>query len=293
VSSLAPEQNNSIGLLPIPTCTFTPVFSHADTLSLHDLLPIYDAEVTSSLAMTENFSKSSFYIPVEHYRHSPTQFGKFCIRYKKQLQAIGIICIVCILAGVFLLADPVDSGRINLLQAFNINDNLVQVNDPSSIALTAQQKAIIAKVTTDGYDSPVVHTYVGLPTAPASTITSPGSTINHFTYGQCTYWANERYHQLSGYWVAWLGNADQWRYGAASMGWIVSNVPQVHSIIVLQPGVQGAGGYGHVAVVEKVNSDGSSVVTSDMNWYANGGGWNRKTYVTFHPGPGVSFVWHP
>jgi len=100
-----------------------------------------------------------------------------------------------------------------------------------------------------------------------------------------------RYHQLTGYWVPWLGNAYQWSYGAAASGWVVSSTPRVPSIIVLQPGVQGAGGYGHVAVVERINSDGS-VYTSNMNWYSNGG-WDIVSYVTFTRGPGVSFVSHP
>ena len=64
------------------------------------------------------------------------------------------------------------------------------------------------------------------------------------------------------------------------------------SIIVLAPGVQGAGGFGHVAVVERINSDGS-VYVSTWNWYAGGGGWARTSYWTFYPGPGVTFVWHP
>jgi surface antigen len=65
----------------------------------------------------------------------------------------------------------------------------------------------------------------------------------------------------------------------------------VPSIIVLQSGVQGASYFGHVAVVERINADGS-VYTSDYNWYANGG-WDTLSYWTFTPGPGVSFVWHP
>jgi peptidoglycan DL-endopeptidase CwlO len=34
------------------------------------------------------------------------------------------------------------------------------------------------------------------------------------------------------------------------------------------------GWFGHVAYVEQVNADGSFVV-SEMNYYANGGGWGR------------------
>lgn len=155
----------------------------------------------------------------------------------------------------------------------------------SNLNLLAQQAATVTAVTQDGYESGNTTTYAGLPTAP------PGSgNYDSFTYGQCTYWADYLYHQMTGFWVPWSGNAWQWSYGAASSGWIVSSTPHVPSIIVLQGGVQGAGGYGHVAVVVGINSDGS-VHTSNWNWYANGGGWAITSYWDFRPGPGVSFVW--
>lgn len=151
--------------------------------------------------------------------------------------------------------------------------------------LLAQQAATVTAVTQDGYESGNTTTYAGLPTAP------PGSGgYDSFTYGQCTYWADYLYHQMTGFWAPWSGNAWQWASGAANSGWIVSSTPHVPSIIVLQGGVEGAGGYGHVAVVVGINSDGS-VHTSNWNWYANGGGWGITSYWDFRPGPGVSFVW--
>nr|BBH94622.1 hypothetical protein KTA_28210 [Thermogemmatispora argillosa] len=146
------------------------------------------------------------------------------------------------------------------------------------------QAATATAVTQDGYDNGPLH-YPGLPWQPTE------GDLNRFAYGQCTYWANLRYHELTGYWVPWQGDAYQWVAGAEQYGWIVSSQPHVPSIIVLQPGVQGASSYGHVAVVERINPDGS-VYTSNYNWYANGG-WNRLSYATFYPGRGVAFVWHP
>lgn len=107
--------------------------------------------------------------------------------------------------------------------------------------------------------------------------------------GVCTYWANLRYHQLTGVWVTWMGNAYQWADGARAAGWNVSQTPHVPSIIVLMPGVQGASGYGHVAVVE--SASGNTVHTSNMNWYANGGGWDKVSYYDFTAGSGVYFIW--
>jgi surface antigen len=161
-------------------------------------------------------------------------------------------------------------------------NNLVH-NNNSNLSLVGQQATATAVIRQDGYD----------PTSSGVTTLPGGGSLNRFAFGQCTYWANMRYHALTGYWVPWLGNAYQWAYGAKISGWIVSSKPNPNgpSIIVLQSGVEGASYFGHVAIVERVNSDGS-VWTSNFNWYANGG-WDYTSYWTFTPGPGVSFVWHP
>lgn len=166
----------------------------------------------------------------------------------------------------------------------------------SNTGLVAAQIATATAVTQDGFDAGGNKTYAGVVSAPAAPVTSSGSSsasdsgnLSRFAYGQCTYWANMRYHQLTGHWIPWLGNAYQWAYQASAYGWVNSTSPHVPSVIVLQAGVQGAGGYGHVAVVESINSDGS-VTTSNWNWAGN---WANTTYVRFTPGSGVSFVWYP
>ncbi len=146
--------------------------------------------------------------------------------------------------------------------------NLVH-NNNSNLSLVGQQATATAVIQQDGYD----------PSSGVTTL-SGGGNLNRFAFGQCTYWANYRYHYLTTYWVDWLGNAYQWAAGARAAGWIVSSKPNLKgpSIMVLEPGVEGASYFGHVAVVEKVNSNGS-VYTSNF--------W------TFTPGLGVWFVWHP
>lgn len=113
--------------------------------------------------------------------------------------------------------------------------------------------------------------------------------MNVFPYGSCTWWADQRYYQLHGVFVPWhtQANAWQWTARAYQYGWHVSSRPVPGAIVDLQPGVQGAYGLGHVAVVEKILSDGH-VIASNMSWGANP--W-QVTYVEFAPGPGVTFIY--
>lgn len=130
--------------------------------------------------------------------------------------------------------------------------------------------------------------------APATSTLSnsnPASSVgsrNVFPYGQCTWWANQRYYQIHGYFVPWTtqSNAWQWTARAYQFGWRVSGSPSVGSIIDLQPWVQGAYGLGHVGVVEQILSNGH-VIASTMNWGRYP--W-QVTYVEFAPGPGVTFI---
>ena len=218
------------------------------------------------------------------------------------IAAISLLFVITI--GTAFAVSPLGNEHGFAFGPFQLAAQLVH-NNSNNPSLVAQLATATAITRTDGYDptGTSTRTSSGSSTSTStssgsSTSTSSGSPLppptgggglNRFAFGQCTYWANMRYHQLTGYWVPWLGNAYQWSAGAAASGWIVSSTPRVPSIIVLQPGVQGAGGYGHVAVVERINSDGS-VYTSNMNW---NGGWDVVSYVTFTRGPGVSFVSHP
>ncbi len=191
-----------------------------------------------------------------------------------------------ITVGTFLAVLPVGSDGHGGFNPFRSVINLWQSNgEGGSTSLIAQRAATATAGTQQD----------GCETCSQNNAPPAGDTSGDaFTYGQCTYWADLRYHQLTGYWIPWGGNAGEWAYNASyytKSGWIISATPHVPSIIVLAPYVQGAGGYGHVAVVESINPDGS-VHTSNWNWYANGGGWATKSYWDFMPGPGVTFIWH-
>ena len=113
-------------------------------------------------------------------------------------------------------------------------------------------------------------------------------TYNNFPYGQCTWWADQRYHQLTGAYVPWTTNSDAylWRTRALQYHWTVSSTPKLGSIMMLSAGVEGAFSAGHVAVVERLLGHGR-VLVSEMNW-------NERTgvvmYSTFTAAPGVYFI---
>ncbi len=121
--------------------------------------------------------------------------------------------------------------------------------------------------------------------------TAAGPPVGHtnvFPYGACTWWADQRYYQIHGFFVPWTtqANAAQWVARAYQFGWRVSRFPAFGDILVLQPGVQGAYRLGHVAIVERVLSNGD-VIASSMSW---GSHPRSVTYWEFTLGPGVAFV---
>lgn len=110
---------------------------------------------------------------------------------------------------------------------------------------------------------------------------------NNYPEGQCTRYADEQYHQATGYYVPWSDNAAGWRDQAIRYGWSVSSRPAVPSIVCLQSGIQGANStFGHVGVVRTIGRD--TFVASNLNWGSQP--WN-PTDVTFYVAPGVSFLY--
>lgn len=87
---------------------------------------------------------------------------------------------------------------------------------------------------------------------------------NHFAYGWCTYYVASRRN------IPWFGNAGTWLSGARGAGFATGSTPQVGAIIVTAESR-----YGHVGIVESVNSDGT-ITISEMNY----SGWNRVSSRT-------------
>lgn len=107
---------------------------------------------------------------------------------------------------------------------------------------------------------------------------------NEFPVGQCTWYAALVRPDLIG---SVYGDARDWTREAANSGVPVGQWPAVGAVAVLQPGVQGADGYGHVAIVRRVGGGGWFEV-SQRNWLP----WPwQVSYSWFHTGWGVSFIY--
>lgn len=115
------------------------------------------------------------------------------------------------------------------------------------------------------------------------------SSYNWATAGQCTWGALAKWKASEGYYPGgWTGNAMVWDTGAASAGYTVSGTPRTRSIVVFEPGVEGASSVGHVAWVTAVN--GSQVTIVEMNALAGPYNYNTRT-VTDQAG--MKYIYAP
>ena len=208
---------------------------------------------------------------------------------------VCVSLVVIVLSALAAVLPTSSDGKANGFGILQPIMNMV-TSKKNDTALIAAQAATATAVTQDGFDAGN-QTYAGVQSAPSTTTgnvpPSDAGSLSRFFYGQCTYWANMRYQQLTGHYVPWLGNAYQWAYAAPSYGWVMSSEPNPNgpSIIVIGPGTQGAGWYGHVAVVENgVANASNGVMTSNWNW---NGHWAGLDWVRFYPGPGIHFLWYP
>lgn len=86
-----------------------------------------------------------------------------------------------------------------------------------------------------------------------------------YPYGQCTWWAYRRRHELGLPAGSRMGDARNWADAARRLGYWTDSTPRQGDIVVFRPDQRGADPtYGHVAIVESVGADGS-VVISESN----------------------------
>jgi surface antigen len=133
---------------------------------------------------------------------------------------------------------------------------------------------------------------VPTPPVPATPVPTPtatrGATItyNQGYAGSCVFYALDRFKKFTGVYPKAFGDAKYLASSAASNGWSVGKVPRVDSLVVFQPGQNGAGAqYGHVAWVEQVSGD--RIYVAEMN-FPNA---YTVTYRWLTPVAGVQYVY--
>ncbi|MFW3610574.1 amidase domain-containing protein [Staphylococcus caprae] len=88
------------------------------------------------------------------------------------------------------------------------------------------------------------------------------SKASPYPQGQCTWYVYNRMEQYDSSLDGNLGDAHNWNNRAESEGYSVTHSPKNHTAVVFEAGQLGADTqYGHVAFVEKVNDDGSIVIS--------------------------------
>lgn len=157
----------------------------------------------------------------------------------------------------------VPTGTVLLLPDANLPENeRPGYVDPATIQQTT------TTVTTSSTRS--VRSAVSVPTAGSNT----------YAYGYCTWYAFNRRVQLGLPVANRWGNANTWDTSAARAGYLVNTIPTVGAIFQTD-----SGPYGHVGIVERVNSDGS-IYVSEMNY----SGWNVMSYRTINNLRGYKFI---
>lgn len=153
-------------------------------------------------------------------------------------------------------------------------DGILAFNDAEVGGLVVGQRIVIP----DGSKSTVVYglsnrSYGGGSFAWGTTEVYNG---NGYIPGWCTFWAAKRAAELGMPIPSNWGNANTWDNYAARGGWTVSTTPRRGAIAQTDIG---AGGLGHVGVVEDVSSDGTMIIYSDMNGLCGWGCSRRSGWV--------------
>ncbi|MDR3125711.1 MAG: CHAP domain-containing protein [Candidatus Nomurabacteria bacterium] len=131
-----------------------------------------------------------------------------------------------------------------------------------------------------GYTAPTIA--AARPSSSVSYSNSAAMVGNRYSYGYCTWYAYNRRASLGRPIGSFWGNANTWDNRARAAGWTVSSTPIAVAVFQTDSGY-----YGHVGIVESVNSDGT-INISDMNGIA---GWNRVGHANNVSAGGYVFIY--
>ena len=181
-------------------------------------------------------------------------------------------------AGITYTAKSGDTVQ-SIADKYKSDANLITTyNDLEISGITAGLKIIIPNGVLPenerpGYIAPVVYSasaYYGTGFTGNTWFIKRGTPMyagNTYARGNCTAYAYDRRAELGlGIGARW-GNATTWDRAAQAAGMVVNNSPSIGAIM------QNRGGYGHVAIVERIMDNGD-IQVSEMNASVSGGGYN-------------------
>ena len=181
-------------------------------------------------------------------------------------------------SGVNGIVHTVEAGETpeSLAQKFNADKALIiSFNDAEVSGLKTGERILIPDgVLTATTAVATVTTTYSSATNFAWGGNAPVYSANGYDYGWCTWHAANRRREIGRPIPSNLGNAISWYGIAASAGLRVGAAPKAGAVLWHA----NMGGLGHVGFVEKVNADGS-ILVSDMNYPI----WGTVTYRTIPP----------
>lgn len=180
-----------------------------------------------------------------------------------------------------------------LAQKYQSNSTAIrQVNDLENGEVSAGMQIILPggqlpETERPEYTAPTPTYSTGTGTSSSSVAVSSyrmySTSSNPMPWGWCTWYAWERRSQMGDDYIlpGGLGNANQWAY-ALSGSYVVNRTPAAGAVMQSTSGY-----YGHVAIVDSVNADGS-VTYSDMNGLA---GWGRVGTTTISAAEAAAYTY--
>lgn len=260
----------------------TAVVNQADTISNQIAVSSADSRVISKPQVVSTEAKS--YLDITTYVAKagdtvPKIAAKFgvtsdSIRWSNGLDgdqvATGRVLYIPPINGIVYLVKAGDTVE-GLAREFNASKEAIAAfNDTDFIGLKPGRRVVIP----DGIErSAVVVTSFAESSAPSSSWRAAYGS-NGYDYGWCTWHAANRRAQIGRPIPNNMGNAIAWLGAAQSAGLATGSLPRAGAVVYHL----NIGGWGHVAYVERMNPDGSALV-SDMNYPI----WGQVTTRTVKP----------
>ena len=165
-----------------------------------------------------------------------------------------------------LFADNTAAVNVDATGTWKLADDHIDVDHLTTPKPQSDPTAATDTATSQTRASMQTITLLNATTMPTGDRTShpanTGDSGNAYPWGQCTWWAYVRRHQLGLPVGSYFGDAANWANSAAALGYTTTHTPTVGAVIVFAPGQEGASAtYGHVAIVEQTHGDGSITIS--------------------------------